>query len=216
MVAARILAFAASACLTVYWGAVLVKLIRLARKIGKDPNAMPRERVGQIMRLVWYPTILLMLAGAWSAAAATGRSLEDKPGVWRTIHPFLLRDGRWLAAAIPAALLCALCTSLTFLCWRKMGRSWRIGIDPNEKLDLVSTGPYRHVRHPIYALRIVLDLCAIILLPNPVMAATAAIDIAFLHLEARREEKYMEAVHGKLYADYKKNVGRFVPRRRVV
>ena len=45
----RIPALVAAVAVTVYWGAVLVKLVRLGRKLGKDPNALPRERVGQLV-----------------------------------------------------------------------------------------------------------------------------------------------------------------------
>jgi protein-S-isoprenylcysteine O-methyltransferase Ste14 len=44
----------------------------------------------------------------------------------------------------------------------------------------------------------------------------AALDIVLLQIEARREERYMEAQHGAEYAAYKKSVGRFVPRAFVV
>ena len=203
-------------CLSVYWTAVVIKLVILASKIGKDPNAMPRERVGQLMRLIWYPAIILQVLHAWRMALGIHwpypanqvppffRLPFDRPPMW------------WWIAAPLATMIVILCTRLTFVCWHKMGRSWRIGIDPGETLELVSTGPYRYVRHPIYALRILLDLCAIVVIPTPFMAVVTFIDIILLQIEARREERYMEAKHGAVYGDYKKNVGRFVPRRLVV
>ena len=72
----------AAFCLTVYWGWVIIKLVKLARKIGKDPNAMPRERVGQWMRVLWYPCILVLLAGLWIAAARNFIAAERLPGGW--------------------------------------------------------------------------------------------------------------------------------------
>src|ERR1041384_5595273 len=142
----RMPAFIAAVCLTIYWGWVLIKLVRLGRKLGKDPNALPREPVGQAMRVLWYPCIFALLAGLWLAASVPRERLSLwQPGaalgwLWRP-------TAAWWGVVIPAALLCIGCTLFTFVCWRKMGRSWRIGIDPNEKLDLVSTGPYRYVRH---------------------------------------------------------------------
>src|SRR3954468_23175588 len=73
----RIPALLAAVCLTIYWFWVIVKLIRLARKIGKDPNAMPRERVGQLMRLLWYPCIFVLLVGLWSAALISRERLAN-------------------------------------------------------------------------------------------------------------------------------------------
>jgi protein-S-isoprenylcysteine O-methyltransferase Ste14 len=199
----------AAVCLSIYWGWVVIKLVKLARKIGKDPNAMPRERVGQWMRVGWYPCILLLLVGLWWAA--TQKIREGGVTGW-IVSP----DRAWFISAAVATLLCLICTIATFVCWRKMGRSWRIGIDPKERLELVSTGPYRYVRHPIYALRMVINLCACVMAPTPLVIVPAVVDFVLLQIEARREERYMESVHGVVYSRYKNSVGRFVPRTFVV
>lgn len=209
----RAIAILAAVCLTIYWGYVLLKLIRLGRKLGKDPNAMPRERVGQLMRLVWYPCVLVLLAGLWIAGSVNA---WEKWTGWRSIFKPLWGIGEmgaaWWVVAGAASVLCVICTAFTFVCWRKMGRSWRIGIDPNEKLALVSTGPYQYVRHPIYALRMVINVCAFLMVPTVVVAVTAGVDFILLQIEARREERYMESKHGQEYAQYKGAVGRFFPR----
>lgn len=208
----RIPALIAAACLTIYWGAVVVKLVKLARKIGKDPNAMPRERVGQLMRVLWYPTVVVMLAGAWINGAGAERAVGRKLGMTEWLARQVPPSGFWWAAAAAATAVCVLGTVYTFVCWRKMGRSWRIGIDPHEKLEMVSSGPYKFVRHPIYAIRMIINLCAWVMIPTALFGLMAMIDIVLMQIEARREEKYMETTHGRAYSDYKKNVGRFVPR----
>ncbi|HUO08974.1 MAG TPA: isoprenylcysteine carboxylmethyltransferase family protein [Phycisphaerae bacterium] len=200
----RIPALVAALCLTIYWGAVVVKLVKLARKIGKDPNALPREWVGIAMRGLWYPCIAALLTGLWLAAAGVRQPVFLR-WLWEP-NPL------WAIAAAVSMLLCILCTVVTFICWRKMGRSWRIGIDPGEKLDLVSTGPYRLVRHPIYALRMVINICAFVMAPTLLVLLTAGADFLLLQIEARREEEYMESKHGAVYTNYKNSVGRFVPR----
>jgi protein-S-isoprenylcysteine O-methyltransferase Ste14 len=209
----RLPALIAACSLTVYWFWVLVKLVRLGKKIGKDPNAMPRERVGQVMRLIWYPCIFVLLVGLWMTALMSPERLGRMNVILSWLWP---AGGMWWIAAIPATLLCIGCTVFTFVCWRKMGRSWRIGIDPNEKLDLVSTGPYRYVRHPIYALRMVINLCAFVMAPTLLVLIAAGMDFVLLQIEARREERYMESKHGADYQRYKNSVGRFVPRAFVV
>lgn len=212
----RLPALLAALCLSIYWFWVVVKLVRLARKLGKDPNALPRERIGQLMRIVWYPCIMALLAGLWLAAS---RRPEPFAGLTRlrALTTWLwMPSTPWWATVIPASLLCLACTIFTFVCWRKMGRSWRIGIDPGETLALVSTGPYRYVRHPIYALRMVINLCAFLMAPTLLVLFTAAIDFLLLQIEARREERYMERQHGAEYARYKNSVGRFIPRPFVV
>jgi protein-S-isoprenylcysteine O-methyltransferase Ste14 len=211
----RIPPLVAALCLTIYWGWVIIKLIRLARQIGKDPNALPRERVGQLMRVLWYPCILALLVGLWFAAVVPPRRLARMSGAW--LMGWLWQPAiAWGVAAGVAGLVCVVCTAITFVCWRKMGRSWRIGIDPGETLAIVSTGPYRFVRHPIYALRMVINICAFVMAPTLLVLLPATVDFLLLQIEARREERYMESTHGEAYARYKNSVGRFVPRAFVV
>ena len=192
----------AAVCLTVYWGYVPIKGYRLRRKHGKAFNALPREEL--LSRMVWYPCILALLVGLWMAGLRGGR------GGW--LGWVLGANVGWGVAGGVAMPVVVVCTVLTFVCWRKMGKSWRIGINSGEKLDLVSTGPYRFVRHPIYALRMVIDVCLFVMAPVPLVLLAAGGDFLLLQLEARREERYMESQHGTIYANYKNSVGRFVPR----
>lgn len=201
-------AYVAAVSLTVYWVYVILKLIRLARKIGKDPNAMPRERVGQLMRVLWYPCIFALLAGLWIFAA---KAWSAAPGL---LGPIFVPPSWWVVVVVIATVICISFTAFTFVCWRKMGRSWRIGIDPGETLALVSSGPYKLVRHPIYALRMAINVCAFLMAPSLLVLVTAAIDFILLQIEARREERYMLSTHGNVYANYQREVGRFVPRLR--
>jgi len=212
----RIPALIAALCLSVYWFWVIVMLFKLGRKLGKDPNAVPRERVGQLMRLLWYPCIGVLVAALWVAALRKPELFLSKPGMHSWLGWLWLPGDVWWMMVIPATLVCIICTLFTFVCWRKMGRSWRIGIDPGEKLALVSSGPYRYVRHPIYALRMVINVCVFIMAPTLLVLIAAGIDVILLQIEARREERYMEGKHGVVYARYKNSVGRFVPRSFVV
>jgi protein-S-isoprenylcysteine O-methyltransferase Ste14 len=218
----RLPATAVALCLTIYWCSVIVLGVRLRRKIGKGPNSIPPDPVGLFMRAFWVPAILLQILHAWRISIhmiwpyTKGKLpmyviprweyLTQQTGV-QTAPPEW-----WLPAALVSGAVVIVCLSLTFICWRKMGKSWRIGIDRGETLEFISSGPYNVVRHPIYALRILLDLCAIVAVPTVFMAVVTGVDILMLAIEARREERYMESTHGEAYAAYKKRVGRFVPR----
>jgi len=93
-----------------------------------------------------------------------------------------------------------------------MGRSWRMGINPDDKTQLVITGPYAYLRHPIYALSSLLMLCTMVIVPSPAMIVVGCTHLLLLQWEARREEKYLTALHGNTYANYARRTGRFVPR----
>jgi len=113
----------------------------------------------------------------------------------------------WGALAIAVAAFIA-----TLICWKKMGKSWRMGINPDDKTQLVISGPYAYLRHPIYALSSLLMLCTMVILPSPAMLIVGFVHLFLLQWEARREEKYLTALHGPTYADYAARTGRFVPR----
>lgn len=178
-----------AACITLYWATVIVKAIRISKKIGKDPNVLPRERTGRLIRLIWAPTIL-----AWIILLWRGTVTSPKP------------------LAYLAAVIVLIATALTFYCWKQMGKSWRIGIDPREKTQLIVAGPYKYVLHPIYSLSIILGISTFLTLPTPAMLLIVTVHILMLNLEARREEKYLIQIHGQVYEDYQKNRGRFIPR----
>jgi protein-S-isoprenylcysteine O-methyltransferase Ste14 len=121
-------------------------------------------------------------------------------------------DLPWTAVGFVGAAVCVGATIVTFSCWREMGRSWRIGIDPEERTQLIFSGPFRIVRHPIYALSILLVLGTLATTPTLVTLVIAIVHITCLLSEARREEIYLLGKHGHIYGDYMKHVGRFLPR----
>jgi len=199
----RLPPFVAGCCLLVYWGAVVDKARRFGRKGGHGVNLIPGERAGRWLRVVWMPVVLAWCAQPWLSLLGHRISpwLQPASGFAFTVLGFA------------GALLCVLATVGTFVCWREMGKSWRLGIDPNEKTKLVFSGPYRFVRHPIYALSSVLVLGTLATTPTAAMLAIALLHLVLLQIEARREEKYLVAQHGRSYTDYQRQIGRFVPRR---
>jgi protein-S-isoprenylcysteine O-methyltransferase Ste14 len=57
-------------------------------------------------------------------------------------------------------------------------------------------------------------LCTMAIVPSPVMLVVGVTHLALLQWEARREERYLTALHGDSYADYAARTGRFIPRPR--
>jgi protein-S-isoprenylcysteine O-methyltransferase Ste14 len=119
-------------------------------------------------------------------------------------------DGR-LAHAV--GLILALAgTALTLYAQIAMGASWRIGVDPAERTELVISGPFRLVRNPIFAAMLPTSLGLALLVPNaPALVAFLTL-VAALELQTRVvEEPYLLRAHGETYAAYASEVGRFLP-----
>jgi len=100
----------------------------------------------------------------------------------------------------------------TLWCYLAMGDTWRIGINAGEKTTLVSRGPYRLVRHPIYLFQVVMLAGAALLLPTPTSFGILAIHYACVLIKAADEENYLASVHGDSYRSYARLTGRLFPK----
>ena len=186
--------------LTIYWARVVRLVYKVRRTTGRSANFTPPEPIGLLLRSIWYPAV-----GLWIIHPYLTAFQITLPRLFR---PLLVQPLLAWAAVIIAALALA----GTLVCWKKMGKSWRMGINPDEKTQLIVSGPYAYVRHPIYALSSTLMLASLLIIPSPAMLAAGLIHLLLLQWEARREEKYLLVHHGQAYADYCRAVGRFLPR----
>lgn len=183
-----------------YWARVLRLVLKIRRKTGRAANLLPPEPLGRALRIIWYPTVVV-----WVVHPLISAFLTKPPAPMRRLYDQPVIE--WTAVVVAAFALGA-----TLVCWKRMGRNWRMGIDPVEKTQLVFTGPYAYVRHPIYSLSSLLMLATLLAVPTATMMMVAAIHLAFLQWEARREERHLIALHGREYEQYIRRVGRFVPR----
>ncbi len=185
-------------CVSKYWSTVAVKALKFKRNFGKQPNVIPREPIGLALRVLWLPVVMAWVYLPWRYAYLVPHQVPST--LERQFIGFL------------AALMAIAALYLSFYCWREMGKSWRIGIDPNDKTPLVTTGPYRWSSHPIYSLSMLLAMSTLMAVPTMLMLVVVALHITLLVQEALREEKDLMDKHGQQYALYRQQVGRFLPR----
>ncbi len=185
-----------------YWYRVLRMAYKARRLTGRAAHFLPPELLGRLLRAVWIPVVVIWVASPFLDAALTAPPRPVRP-LWRSA-PL-----SWCATAVAAA-----CFAATRVCWRRMGKAWRMGIDPSESTSLVANGPFAYVRHPIYALSAVMMLATVVAVPTPAMIGAGAAHVALLVWESRREERYLLRVHGNAYRSYRARVGAFLPRPR--
>jgi protein-S-isoprenylcysteine O-methyltransferase Ste14 len=184
----------------VYWGRVL-RMAQKSRKIcGHSANFIPGEIVGKLTRVIWIPVTALWIALPFVTALG-------HPNQWWLRPLFSFAPLNWMALALAMVALRG-----SWICWKIMGRSWRMGIDPNDKTALVTSGLYSLVRHPIYALSSQLMVCTAIACASPLMILVAALHILLLLFESVREEAFLVRLHGQAYEQYRQHTGRFIPR----
>jgi protein-S-isoprenylcysteine O-methyltransferase Ste14 len=188
--------------LSAYWARAMRLAIKFKKQTGNAANFTPPEDLGRKIRILWRPLVVVWIAHFFVNAFI---AQEKLPFVMRPLIQNEILS--WISVALLAIGLCA-----TLLCWKRMGKSWRMGINPEEKTQLIVSGPYAYIRHPIYAIQSLMLLASMLLLPSPLMLVACFLMITFLQWEARREEKYLAVHHGDGYLDYCRQTGGFLPR----
>lgn len=117
----------------------------------------------------------------------------------------------------PAAFACgvvALCAGL-YLLHRShvdLGRNWSITLQIRQNHELVTTGIYRRIRHPMYTAIFLQGVAQALLLPN--WLAGPSWLVAFTLMFALRlgaEERMMEDRFGEAYREYRTRSKRLIP-----
>ncbi|MGA2372136.1 MAG: isoprenylcysteine carboxylmethyltransferase family protein [Candidatus Korobacteraceae bacterium] len=112
----------------------------------------------------------------------------------------------WSGAAITAG-------GLLFSVWarRHLGKNWSQAVTLKEDHELITTGPYALVRHPIYTgLLLGFIGCAVARGEWRGLIAVALVFVA-LWRKLRLEEKWMRAQFGASYESYSRHVAALVP-----
>ena len=189
----------------VYWTRVGIMVFRARRDRGDSAGVVPHQPLERLLWIVWVPLVAAWLALPWLALTrADGLLAIPEDARLQPAYATL----RWAAAA--GAIYCLV---MTQKCWTRMGRDWRMDVDPDRKSELITDGLFASIRHPIYAFSILLMLCTLAIVPTPPMLLVATTHIVLMNVKARNEERHMLAVHGEGYAQYQSRLGRFFPRR---
>ncbi len=105
--------------------------------------------------------------------------------------------------------------AVSLLCWSHaiLGRNWSATLQMREGHRLVTAGPYRYVRHPVYAAHWLWALAQPLLLHNWIAGLSALAAVAPMYLlRVRREELMMLEHFGEKYRSYMARTGRLIPR----
>ena len=160
-----------------------------------------------------------------SIAARETRVQRFVHALWLTVTFFLLYqqlpyvnalnrrflpESFWIAEA--AALFTAI--GIAFAIWARwhIGTNWSAEIAIRKDHQLIRTGPYRSVRHPIYT-GLLLALLGTGLAVGEYRALVALGTFAVgWTIKARREEGFLFQQFGPAFEDHKRSTGFFLPR----
>ncbi len=159
--------------------------------------ALARGQRGRHSRRTWWlrlaVVVVLVVGTYWVTRARPPPTFaQPTPGV-----------------ALGGALLCI--AGLAFAVWARlsMGRHWGLPMNERDFPELVSSGPFAYVRHPIYGGIIAMLLGSALNIPAAyVEVLVAAISLVVV---ARREERDMVRLLPDVYPAYMQRTKRFVP-----
>lgn len=179
------------ASVVIYWGGVGLRARQIKRRIGRSPNLRPRTLKEKFLWAGWA-----LVSVGWGACSF--------------VRIPLFFEGPVPSTAGSALILAGLAG--TFWAHVSMGDAWRIGVRNDEKNPLVTDGPYRRIRHPLYSFQCVILLGVFLLAPS-----LFTLSLLFLHrllvaFKIKDEERHMEALHGPIYKEYKTRTGALWPK----
>lgn len=156
------------------------------------------------------PPIELIGGGMFGLATLLG-GINPLLAVLDVVEPWVELDTT--TAHVAGFVLCGVGILGTFAAQMEMGSSWRIGVDPGERTELVTGGVFGLCRNPIYSFMGVAWVGFALLVPTPLVLAAGVLLIAGLEIQVRLvEEPHMIRTHGETYLAWARRVGRFVPR----
>ncbi len=149
--------------------------------------------------------ILLSLGVAWITAVVVYVAF---PWLVARFHVPLPAALRWAAAVAAAG-------GLALLRWSDhcLGQNLSVTLRIRQDHTLVTNGPYRFVRHPIYTATLVFAAATGVVTANYLLAAMFFLPMFALVVERLpREEQMMLDQFGDEYRRYRQSSGRLVPR----
>jgi len=118
--------------------------------------------------------------------------------------------GGWLAAASIALAVASI--ALNHYALAHLGRQWRLRAVIAEDHELVETGPYGWVRHPVYTAFFGMLVATVLAVTSPGAGAlAAALFVAGTEIRIRAEEKLLAERFGRRYRDYCSRVPAWLP-----
>lgn len=91
----------------------------------------------------------------------------------------------------------------------KMKDSWRVGIRPEQKTELITSGVFRYSRNPYFLSYDLLFLGMFLEFPTLAFLVFSLTFVIILHFLILDEEKYLLEQHGDTYKKYKDSVKRY-------
>ncbi len=166
-------------------------------------SALRQKRVSK--REVWFDRLGHAAAFALGAFLIFGHYAH-----FGRLGTRFVRESFWIAVA--GVVVTAAGVALAMWARLHLGANWSGTVSIREQHELIRSGPYRWMRHPIYS-GILLGMAGTILVVGEVRALIGfAAMAAALYAKARKEESWLNGEFGASFETHRKHTGMFLPR----
>jgi protein-S-isoprenylcysteine O-methyltransferase Ste14 len=114
---------------------------------------------------------------------------------------------QWVAVVLTASGV-----AIAFWARWHLGANWSGVVTLKEGHELIRTGPYRFVRHPIYTGMLLMLVGTIVAIGEVRGLIALLMAWASFYVKARREESFLSQEFGPRFAEHSEHTGMFLPR----
>jgi protein-S-isoprenylcysteine O-methyltransferase Ste14 len=159
----------------------------------------------------------------WLVSASTSK--ESVRSGWRTrlagvsaVGVFVIADVLRGGSLVMHSVILAAVGALLFACgialaiWARLhlGRNWGMPMSQRAEPELVTSGPYRFVRHPIYT-GLLTAMLGTVLVNNLLGLIVVVVLIAYFYYCGTVEERNLSATFPQAYPEYKSRTKMLIP-----
>jgi len=171
-------------------------LVWLVTSFGRNPAQRRENPLARLSHMLFMGAAFVLLYSSNPVFGPLGRRF--------------LPETSWIATlgvAITAA-------GVAFAIWARvhLGKQWSGDVTIRQDHELIRTGPYAHIRHPIYT-GILAAMLGTALIVGEVrgLAAVLIATVGFWR-KARKEESFLAQEFGPRFEEHKRHTGFFLPR----
>lgn len=99
---------------------------------------------------------------------------------------------------------------IIFIAQRNMANEWRIGIDNENKVNLITKGMFSISRNPIFLGVIFVFIGLFLIIPNTVTSLILVAGVMVIQVQIRLEEEFLTNTLSDEYKDYMNKVNRWL------
>ena len=197
-------------------------------------SAMNQDTMFQLILVVGFLAVVLITLYHRLKSQVTGEKLDRRQEglvilvtlrpvgliLWLGVIAYMVNPAwmAWSSVPLPSWLrwtgvgVCAVAAA--FLTWtlRSLGPNLTDTVVTRQAHTLVTYGPYRWVRHPLYDALALLILAYSLIAANWFLLLTGGVVLFLLVVRTRTEEEKLLLRFGDAYRAYVKQTGRFIPR----